>query len=141
MSSDTRMVLEGPQTLVEWPREDIDLAIKCIRQLHRHGRVLNLWELAMEIHLENERKYQTRIGNTAFVIHERIVDLFDRFESCMESIVNPSCRTQPSDHHCITAESAPYTMKERLLRKLEWFYELYAVLGKPINHAFKTLMN
>lgn len=137
MSSDTRMVLEGPQTSVEWPREDIDLAIKCIRQLHRHGRVLNLWELAMEIHLENERKYQTRIGNTAFVIHERIVDLFDRFESCMESIVNPSCRTQPSDHHCITAESAPYTMKERLLRKLEWFYELYAVLGKPITMRSK----
>lgn len=141
MSSDTRMVLQGPQPSVEWPREDIDLAIKCIRQLHRHGRVLNLWELAIEIHLENERKYQTRIGNTAFVIHERLVDLFDRFESCMESIVNPSCRTQPSEHHCITAETAPYTMKERLLRKLEWFYELYAVLGKPINHAFKTLMN
>lgn len=130
MSSDTRMFLQDPQPSAEWARADIDVVIKCIRILHRHGRVLNLWELALEIQLVNERKRETRIGDKAFVIHERVVDLFHRFESCMESIVNPSCRTQPSDHHCITAESAPYTIKERLLRRLEWFYELYAVLGK-----------
>lgn len=131
MSSDTRMILQDPEQSAEWAAADIDVVIKCIRILHRHGRVLNLWELALEIHLENERKRETRIGNAAFVIHERVVDLFNSFESCMESIVYPSCRTQPSDHHCITAESAPYTMKERLLRRLECFYELYAVLGRP----------
>lgn len=131
MSSDTRMVLHEPQPSAEWAKADIDVVIKCIRILHRHGQVLNLWELALEIQIENERKCETRIGDKVFVIHERVVDLFHHFESCMESIVNPSRRTQPSDHHCITAESAPYTIKERLLRRLEWFYELYAVLGKP----------
>lgn len=137
MSSDTRMVLHDPQPSAEWEREDIDLAIKFIRQVHRHGRVLNLWELALQIDRENGKRQQTRIGNTAFIIHERIVDLFDRFESCMESIVNPSHRMQPCDHHCITAETAPYTMRERLLRRLEWFYEIYAVVGKPNTMRFK----
>lgn len=83
-------------------------------------------------------RYQTRIGNTAFVMHERTVDFFDRFKSCIESNDNPSRRMQPSGHHCITAETAPYTMKERLLRRLEWFYELYVVLGKSDTMGSKS---
>ena len=131
MTSDTRMVLPNPHPSAQWAREDIDLAIKCIRMVHRHGRVLNLWELALQINGENIKMKQKLIGNTTFIIHERIVELFDRFESCMERIVIPSGRTQPSEHYCITAESAPYTMREVLLWRLKWFYELFAVVGKP----------
>ena len=137
MSSDTRVVLPNPHPSDQWAKEDIELAIKCIRVVHRHGRVLSLWELALQIEQENKKTNKTVIGNTIYIIHQRIVDLFYRFQSCIESIVRPSDRWQPSDHDFISAETAPYSLREKLLQKLEWFYELYAVVGKPNIMSYK----
>lgn len=131
MASDTRMVLHEPKPPVEWGREDIVHAIKCIRQIHRHGQVLNLWNLALLIHHENEWMNPTQKGISTFSIHVELVDIFTRFESCRKL----SLGMEPSLHNRVTAQTAPYTVREVILRTFGWYYDLLAVLGKQIPSA------
>lgn len=108
-----------------WGRRNIEQAIKGIRQIHRNGQVLDLWELARLIHHEDERtRSQKRI--TANFIHENLIDIFDRFESCRQL----SGGLDPSHHNRITHRTHPNSVRATILQRFEWYYDLLAVLGK-----------
>ena len=132
MASDTRMVLHDPQPSTEWGRDEMGQAIKCIRKIHRHGQVLNLWDLALLIHHENECMRPARKGATTFIIHKKLVDIFTRFESCREL----SHGMDQSHHDRVMPQTNPYTMREVILRQFEWYYDLLAVLGKSYRLIF-----
>lgn len=127
------MILHESKPPAEWGRDDIEHAIKCIRKIHRHGQVLNLWNLALLIYHENEWMTSTLKEISAFSIHVELVDIFTRFESCRKL----SLGMDPSLHDRVTAQTAPYTVREVIIRKFGWYYELLAVLGKQIQSVQK----
>lgn len=126
MPSDPGIILPDPQPPMKWERPDMEQAIRCIRQIHRSGRVLRLWDVASLIHRDIGRTSPARKGITVTAIHENLVDIFNRFESCRQL----SCGLDPSLHSHSTARTHPNTVRGAILEKFEWYYEFLAILGK-----------
>lgn len=126
MASSPRFDNPNPQLSMGWGRPDMQLAIRCIRQIHRNGQVLNLWDLARLIHRENERTSSSRKEITVMVVHQKLVDIFECFESCRQL----SCGWDPIQHNRITPLTRPNTIRGAILHRFGWYYEFLAVLGK-----------